>query len=308
MPVLAFTEATKEQAKARLALQGPSGSGKTYTALLIAQEWGTKTGVVDTENRSALKYARCPGGCSHPDEFDFRHLPLTKYDPSTLIEVLALATAAQFDTLIIDSFTHFWSGTDGMLEQVEKAAKRSAGGNNFGGWKEMRPVERRMLGAMLAFEGHLIITMRSKTEYAIEEDARGRKVPRKIGLKADQREGLDYEMDVVGEMDLDNTLTITKSRCRPLSGAVINRPGKEFADTLSAWLNQGETRATPAMFRQRAIDARDDVAVLRSLHDEVTRHGLVHAAVPTEDGSGTTLGEFITTLGRAAAQNLPKAA
>lgn len=299
MPVLAFTQATKEQAKARLALQGPSGSGKTYTALLVAQEWGNKTGVVDTENRSALKYA---------DEFDFKHLPLTTYDPSVLIQVLAMATAEQFDTLIIDSFTHFWSGADGMLEQVEKAAKRVAGGNSFGGWKEMRPIERRMLGAMLAFDGHLIITMRSKTEWTIEENDRGRKVPRKIGLKADQREGLDYEMDVVGEMDLDNTLTITKSRCRPLSGAVISKPGKEFADTLLAWLDQGEVRATPATFRQRALDARTDVAVLRALLDEATRHGLVHAPVAAEDGSGTTLGDFITTLGRAASRPAEAAA
>ena len=52
-----FAPATKEQSKARVALDGPSGSGKTYTALTIAAALGSRIAVIDTERGSARKYA-----------------------------------------------------------------------------------------------------------------------------------------------------------------------------------------------------------------------------------------------------------
>jgi Rad3-related DNA helicase len=45
--------ATRKQAKIKLALQGPAGSGKTYSALLLAfglsNDWGN-IAIIDTEN------------------------------------------------------------------------------------------------------------------------------------------------------------------------------------------------------------------------------------------------------------------
>ncbi|MGW4720942.1 AAA family ATPase, partial [Nocardia sp. NPDC004260] len=51
-----FEEATKEAAKARIALTGPSGAGKTYTALMLAFGLGENVAVIDTERGSASKY------------------------------------------------------------------------------------------------------------------------------------------------------------------------------------------------------------------------------------------------------------
>ncbi len=44
------------------------------------------------------------------------------------------------------------------------------------------------------------------------------------------RDGIEYEFDVYGEMDQDNTLRITKSRCPKLTGITLAKPGEELAN------------------------------------------------------------------------------
>jgi AAA domain-containing protein len=292
-PTLSFAPATKKQAKARIALEGPSGSGKTYTSLITARVLGQRIALIDTEHRSASLYA---------DEFTFDTLELDRYDPQLLVQALAVAGGAGYDVVIIDSLSHFWMGTDGMLEQVDRAAKRSQSGNTFGGWKEMRPVERKMIEAMLAYPGHLIATLRTKTDWVVEENERGKKAPRKIGLKAEQREGLEYEFTLVGTLDIDNTLVVTKSRCKTLSGAVIAQPDDKFGRTLLEWLDAGAVAGpTAAELRDEALDPHATIDELRALHAKVTRLGLLGAPVLDEHGDSTVLGEFIVSKGREAA-------
>lgn len=297
---MAFTPAVRRKARARLALQGPAGSGKTYTALRIAAAWGGTVGLLDTEHESALKYAAPAGVPGGPGRWDFLHQPMRAFSPDALLRAIADATEAHIDTLIIDSFTHFWSGPEGLLEQVEKASKKT-GGNSFGGWKEIRPVERRVLDALLNFPGHLILTMRSKTEYAIEEDARGRKVPRKVGLKADQREGIDYEMDIVMELDLDRVGTVTKSRCSELAEAVIPKPGEDFASAVLKWLEEGDDVLNATQVREMAIEAIGDVAALRKVYSLAEKLGLLPSAVMDFGAERElSLGAFIRELGQKA--------
>lgn len=283
-----FTPATKEEAKARIALTGPSGAGKTFTALTIADGLGSNIAVIDTERGSASKYA---------DDFTFSKLNLQSFEPTTLCQALAAAAAAGFDVVIVDSMTHFWSGTGGMLEQVDSAAKRGYGGNSFGGWKEARPMERAMIDALVSYPGHVIVTMRSKTDYVIEEDQRGRKVPRKVGLKPEQREGIEYEFDIVGDLDHENTLVVTKSRARTIAGKVIPKPGREFAEEIALWLGTGKPTADALTYRDQALDlnaTRDD---LLKLHTEVKERGLLGAAVVDDTNEATTLGELIVRRG-----------
>ncbi|MEV6297818.1 ATP-binding protein [Actinoplanes sp. NPDC051861] len=295
-----FTKATKKAAKARIALEGPSGSGKTYTALITARALGQRIAVIDTEHRSASLYA---------DEFDFDTLELDSYDPQLLTSALAAAAKAGYDVIVVDSLSHFWMGTDGMLEQVDRAAKRSAGGNTFGGWKEMRPTERRMIEAMLAYPGHLIATLRTKTEWVVEENDRGKKVPKKIGLKAEQREGLEYEFTLVGTLDLDNTLVVTKSRCKALSSAVIHRPDASFGQTLGDWLQDGEAGPTAEEIRDEVLatpDATYDELI--DVYRKAERHGLLMAAIITNTGDEMSLGDFVKSRGLEAKARAARAA
>lgn len=227
---LTFTKATKKAAKGRIAIDGPSGAGKTYSALTIASVLGERIAVIDTEHGSASKYA---------DLFNFDTLPLHRYSPQILIDALTTAGQDGYDMVVVDSLSHFWMGTDGMLEQVDKAAKR-AGGHGMSGWKEMRPVERQMVEALLAYPGHVICTLRVKTDWVEGENSKGKRQMMKVGTKAEQREGLEYEFDLVASMDLACELTVVKSRCPALTGEIVLKPGRAFAEVFKAWLDDGE--------------------------------------------------------------------
>ena len=283
-----FRPATKEQAKARVALDGPSGSGKTYTGLTIATALGERIAVIDTERGSASKYA---------NEFAFDVLEMTHFSPTDLVEALAAAGAAGYDAVMVDSLTHFWSGTGGMLEQVDQAAKKGYGNNSFGGWKEARPMERQMIEALVAYPGHVIVTMRSKTDYVLETNDRGKQVPRKVGLKPEQREGLEYEFDIVGSMDHENTLVVSKSRAKPLTGAVVKEPTIEFGLQIKEWLEDG-TAVEPV--EDLITQAQSPAATFEDLKDLMgkVRARRVEGAPMLVDGQPTTRGAHITERGK----------
>jgi AAA domain len=237
-----FKKATRTQAKARIALAGPSGSGKTYTALLLAKELGARIAVIDTERGSSSKYA---GEAGMP-EFDV--VELESFSPERYIEAIKAAEAAGYDVLIIDSLSHAWVGKEGVLEQVDIARARSKTGNPFtDGWRYASPLHNRLLDTMLQLKLDLIVTMRSKTKYVLEEH-NGRQIPKQVGMELVQRDGIEYEWDILGELDKENILVITKSRCKALSGKSFAQPGAELGEAIKAWLNAG---APPAERDQR---------------------------------------------------------
>ncbi|MGX1223182.1 AAA family ATPase [Streptomyces ambofaciens] len=228
-----FTPATREQARARIGLQGPAGCGKTKTALRLAKglAQGGKIGLVDTERRSALKYAVVPG---KPElgGHAFGHMPMDTHDPRNLIAAVRAAEEAGLAVLIVDSWSHFWNGRGGLLSIVEQTGSNARAGT-FGAWKDANPIEQDMLDAMLNFRGHLIVTLRTKNDYVIEG-----KTVTKVGTKAVQREGAEYELDVVMDM-VEGTATVTKTRYQPLEGMVIHHPGEEEAELILEQLGQG---------------------------------------------------------------------
>ena len=241
-----FQKATKKQQKARAALIGPPGSGKTFTALTVAKHLGQRVAVIDTERGSASKYSG--------DVADFDVCELPKFSPKAYIEALHGAAAAGFDVVVIDSLSHAWEGEGGILDQVDQRGK------GFESWKDMAPQTRDLLNAILTYPGHVIVTLRTKTEYVVEEreNKNGRmvKTPRKIGLAPKFKEGLEYEFDVVASMD-DGVLSVSKSRCSALHSQVIKHPGKGFADSLRVWLEDGIVPTAPAP-RQVAQATREE--------------------------------------------------
>lgn len=233
---MSFVKATKKQSKLRLSLIGPSGSGKTYSALAIASHLGSKLAVIDTERGSASKYA---------GEFSFDKLELSNFHPQKYIDGIKEAQDAGYDVLVIDSLSHAWMGKDGALELVDKAAKRQQSQNTYTAWKEVTPLQNALVDAILQSNMHVIVTMRAKTEYVMETNERGKSVPRKIGMAPVQRDGMEYEFDVVADMDLDNNMIVSKSRCKDLNGLVVPKPGKNVADTLLNWLTDGAPVEAP---------------------------------------------------------------
>lgn len=242
---LQIRKATREQAKLRLALIGPAGSGKTYSALKIAIAIaGDKPVLVlDTEHGSAEKYA---GYCDPeigPLEFDI--VTPDSFSPAIYIEGIKLAEANGYGVIVLDSLSHAWMGKDGALELVDRAQARQKTPNSYTAWRDVTPLHNQMVDAIVGARVHVIATLRSKTEYVQEKDPQtGRTIIRKVGLQPVQRDGLEYEFDVVGDLDQDNTLTISKTRCPVLAGAVVRKPGRQIADALRDWLNTGAPPAT----------------------------------------------------------------
>lgn len=233
-----FKKAVKESAKLRLAIAGPSGSGKTYTSLAIASELGGPIAVIDTEHGSASKYA---------DLFEFdvaeMHAP---FHPDKYIASIKEAADAGYNVIILDSMTHAWEGTGGVLDIVDEAAKRSKSGNTYMAWKEGTPVQNRLINAIVQSGIHVIATIRSKTEYVLVSNNNGKQEPKKVGMKPQQRDGFEYEYDVFLDMDVENNAIVSKSRCPELSGRVFSKPGKDVANILAKWLSSGEQPAPQA--------------------------------------------------------------
>ncbi len=232
-----FQKATKKSARLRMALIGVAGAGKTYTALSIAQHLGDKVAVIDTERGSASKYS---------DSFEFDVLELETFAPQMYVEAIRAAEEAGYDVLIIDSLSHAWTGKGGALEQVDRIAKRSQSGNTFGAWRDVTPQHNMLVEAIINAKMHIITTMRAKTEYVQEKNEKtGRVTVRKIGLAPVQRDGLEYEFDVVADLDQDNNLIVGKTRCPAVAGAVVNKAGRDIARTLRGWLSEDGAKDAP---------------------------------------------------------------
>jgi len=67
-----------------------------------------------------------------------------------------------------------------------------------------------------------------------------------------QRDGMEYEMDVVADMDQENNLIVSKTRCPALNQAVIAKPGEEIANTIKQWLTDGAPAPAPVKQETKA--------------------------------------------------------
>lgn len=228
-----FQKATKYQSKLRLALVGIAGSGKTFTALSIASHMcgDARIALLDTERGSARKYS---------DDFDFDVLELTSFAPANYIEAIHEAErGGQHSVLIVDSLSHAWMGRDGVLEMKDRVDKAKPGSNQFTNWRAVTPEHNKLVDALLDCRLHLIVTMRAKMAYAVSDGDNGKTKVEKLGMEPIQRDGLDFEFDIVGDLTTENDLVIGKTRCSPLKGKVFREAGADVAAILNDWLVTG---------------------------------------------------------------------
>lgn len=238
-----FTKATRKKARLRLALTGPSGSGKTMAALMIAKGLGGRVAVLDTEHGSASLYAEpmtLPGGqLFEPPPFDALDLT-APYSPERYIEAIHAAERAGYDTLIIDSLTHEWSGSGGCLEINDTVAAAKFRGNTWSAWNETTPRHRAFVDAMLQSPMHIIATGRSKTETAQTEGANGRKQVVKLGMKTEQRDGIEYEFTVVLDLiHAGHYANASKDRTGLFAGREPAPVSVQTGERLLTWLETG---------------------------------------------------------------------
>lgn len=234
---MGFQRATIKPFWLRLAIDGPAGAGKTYTALEVATFFAAKYGqtpaYIDTERGSASKYAA---------RFAFDVVDMKPpYHPDRFVKGIAMAAEAGYKVLVIDSLSHAWNGPGGLLEIVDQIASRM-NGNSYAAWKDATPIQTRLIDALIGADMHIIACLRAKMDYAQDKDERGRTKIVKLGLAPVQREGMEYEFDVVGDMTVLHNLIVSKTRCEELTDGLFTRPGKDFAQILWNWTQSGVTR------------------------------------------------------------------
>jgi hypothetical protein len=264
-----FKTATKATSKLRLGLVGPAGSGKTMTALRIAKGLGGRVAVVDTERGSASLYSGERG-------MAFDVMELSSYEVEKFVDAIKDAVDGGYATLVIDSLSHAWAGKGGILEFVDNAGKRNQGGGNFGAWRDATPRHNSLVDAILGAPLHIICTLRSKVEYVVE-NVGGRNQVRKVGLQPVQRDGLEYEFTVVGDVTQDHDLVITKTRAAFLKDAVVREAGEDLGRQLSEWLNTGSSGPAPVVSvatSPATVDRRptQEPASEEPLRDLIARH------------------------------------
>lgn len=276
-----------------MAIDGVSGSGKTFTALRMATALGKKIAVINTESGAVEKYlGLAPDGI--PFQFDV--CELSDFAPSKYTESILAAGAAHYDVLIIDSLSHAWSGAGGALELKDRK-----GGNSFTAWKDITPLHNNMIEAILRSPCHVIATMRSKTEYVLETDDRGRQTPKKMGMAPVQRAGMEYEFDVYCSIDAEHIMRVSKSRCPEVADALTVKPGAAFMQPIITWLNDG-SEAGPEKFAVNDSDlkklARVEAADVPPPPKKTTAELMAEAAARVEAPKAEANGSLEITQGQ----------
>jgi len=223
-----FKKAEKKKSKLRLGITGPSGSGKTYSALRLASGLSSKIAVIDTEKGSASLYA---------DNFNFDVLELAPpYSPERYIEAMNDAVKEGYELIIMDSISHAWAGEGGLLNKKEQLDAR--GGNSFSNWAKMTPIQEKFVAALINCPAHLIVTMRSKQEYILGENEKGKQAPKKVGLAPIQREGFEYELTTVFDVGMAHTCETSKDRTGLFTDKLFQIT-EETGIILKNWLESG---------------------------------------------------------------------
>jgi hypothetical protein len=220
-------KAQRKQAKIKLALSGPSGSGKSVSSLLLASgmaDW-SKIAVIDTENHSADLYAHLG---------NYNVLQLSKpFTPERYIKAIEVCENASMDVIILDSITHEWDGSGGILD-----LHGNMPGNSFTNWAKMTPRHNMFVQKILESPCHIISTIRTKTDYAMVEK-NGKYSVEKLGLKGITRDGMDYEFTIVFDLDIKHNASASKDR----TGLFMDKPEgiitPEYGKRILQWCEAG---------------------------------------------------------------------
>lgn len=230
MENLNFRKAARKQAKVKIGLQGPSGSGKSYSSLLIAfgliGDW-SKIVVIDSENNSADLYAHLG---------DYNVIPISApFTPEKYIEAISLAVQHGMEAIVIDSISHEWEYLIDYHSNMQ--------GNSFQNWGKITPRHNAFINSILQANAHVIATIRSKQDYVLSEK-NGKMVPEKVGLKGVTRDGMDYELTVVFDVDARHLAKASKDR----TNLFVNRPDfqitEETGNEIRDWCNMSQSGAT----------------------------------------------------------------
>jgi hypothetical protein len=227
---MAFEKATRKRVKALIGLMGHSGSGKTFSALELSTGLagpGGKIGFIDTESGRGSMYAGT-------FEYDVKEIH-PAFTPEKYIEAINASAEARHDVLIIDSFTHCYSGQGGILDAAEAGGKKG-----LAKWLEPKLRWKRLVNTLLQnHSGHVIVCTRVK-DIMEEIEVGGKKVYKATGAKPDVEKNFIFEMTANILLNQDNSFAMVKcpDGLRPAfaTGKLLNR---SMGTGILNWINGG---------------------------------------------------------------------
>lgn len=309
MSSFVVTKAQRVQLKARVALLGPSGSGKTLGALTLAKELAGENGKIimfDTENGRGKHYA---------DQFDYDYAEFNPpFSPERFVEAINFAKDAGYDVCIIDSATHEWKGPGGVLEIANTFPKGYPAN-----WNHATPRHNAFIDAVVQAKTHLIMTVRGKDEYVIEENDRGKQQVRKVGVGGDQRGGFEYEMDFAFLLDQKTHKVQVMKTTLGLFENYFNELNEEVGKTIYDFCEGGSTveevsKDLNKKISDSAIELQDFISKHEAHFSEKQQDQMLEVINKTFDGSDINemrehlakLNKLITWAGEVAKQKNTK--
>jgi hypothetical protein len=228
-----INKAQRKAVKIKLAITGPSGAGKTMSALLLAKgliDEG-RILVIDSEDGSSNLYA--DHEITKGIDFDVLELD-APYTIQKYIQALELGQKEGYDIIIIDSISHAWAGEGGLLDK--KTSLDARGGNSFTNWASITKEQELFKSKIVHSSCHVIVTMRSKQEHVIEINDKGRSAPKKVGMAAIQRDGMEYEFTTVFDTAMDHSFSVSKDRTGLFDGC-IEKMSIATGERIRKWLD-----------------------------------------------------------------------
>lgn len=271
---MVLKRAVRQKMKVPIMLMGASGSGKTLSSLLIAkgmvwamfpdlsddEKWG-KIAVIDTEHGRSTLYA---GMTIQGQEIgSFLHYDLkAPFSPQRYKEAFMACKSAGCEVIIIDSITHAWNAEGGILQKVDQL------GGKFSDWNKVKPDENLLLSLFLDTDVHVIACVRSKQGYEITTLDTGKLQIEKIGLKAEQKDSLEYEFAITFQLYQNHTAEAMKDNSNSFDGrfVITEETGKQIYD----WAEEGiDVKALERKKKADTIQRIKELSELSEAHEEL---------------------------------------
>ena len=265
-------KAVRQKLKAAVTIIGASGSGKTLSALMLAYGlmkkkypdmsdeliW-EKIGLVDTEHERGKIYVDMVFNGVKIGNFQYINFT-PPYDVDGYDEAQRLLVQQGCEVVILDSISHAWEGEGGMLELQQDY------GGTFQSWKKVNPHYRKFIDVVTGVRNnvHTISTIRAKQDYQVSRsEVDGKLEVIKLGLKPVQRDSLEYEMQVVFNIDMKHIATVSKDN----TGGFFEKPRvitPEDGGILYEWLEVGED-----IFKKREEERNNYIKFIRQMGQEL---------------------------------------
>ena len=239
-----ITKATRRGVVPLIGLYAESGCGKSMSALLLARGLVGPAGdihMIDTESRRGSLYADViPGGFSVLD----LEPPFT---PARYIEAIDFVIKAGAKVAVIDSMSHEWEGSGGVLDMAGDNEHKS-GRAGLHNWKAPKFEHAKLVQFILRSPIPIVCCIRAKYKTKQRKENGKTAIVKDEFTSPIQADDFIFEMTAHAEILQDHSINLTKCshpdlrKCFPASGPLK----VEHGEAIAKWCAAGGAVSAPS--------------------------------------------------------------